>query len=115
MPTYANIISHANVGYTSKTVEERLSDSDYSRKAAGGLWKVIHTWDIPDQATESKVHRLLEESYALILGIFQTKRPKARFIACWKNLMRALRIQVTRKSSCLICQVSKLSALLARF
>jgi len=60
----ANIISHANVGYTSKTVEERLSDSDYSRKAAGGLWKVIHTWDIPDQATESKVHRLLEESYA---------------------------------------------------
>ena len=59
----SDVITHANVGFTSRTVEERLTDSDYSRKAAGGKWKVIHTWNIPDQATESKIHRLLEGTY----------------------------------------------------
>jgi hypothetical protein len=31
----------ANVGMTTRTVDERLSDPDYRNKAAGGAWKVI--------------------------------------------------------------------------
>jgi len=45
----------ANVGKTDRSVEERLRDPDYARKAAGGDWRIIKTWQVPDTISDTDV------------------------------------------------------------
>jgi hypothetical protein len=53
-------VKYANVGFTNRTLEARLKDGDYARKAAGGNWIPIGNWtDCRDEEIESKVHKLL--------------------------------------------------------
>jgi len=53
-------VKYANVGFTDRTLEARLKDGDYARKAAGGNWIPIGNWtDCRDEEIESKVHKLL--------------------------------------------------------
>jgi len=40
------IVEYANVGQTDRSVEDRIKDGDYSRKAAGGNWIPLRTFDI---------------------------------------------------------------------
>jgi hypothetical protein len=49
----------ANVGETRKSVEERLSDPDYSRKAAGGEWVILRKWLVPVWISDSMIHQEL--------------------------------------------------------
>lgn len=46
----------ANVGQTSKSVEERLEGLDYGRKAAGGDWIVLNRWRVPDYIDDTMLH-----------------------------------------------------------
>jgi len=63
------IITHANVGETTRTVEERLKDSDYARKRAGGQWVIGHRLKLPVGKSDHDVHRLLERD-----GYFRTPK-----------------------------------------
>lgn len=49
----------ANVGETTKSVEERLSGLDYSRKAGGGDWIILNQWRVPDWISDSMLHTKL--------------------------------------------------------
>lgn len=56
----------ANVGETTKSVEERLSGMDYSRKAAGGEWIILNKWKVPIWFSDSMVHQELRKSEAVV-------------------------------------------------
>lgn len=49
----------ANVGETSKSVEERLEGLDYARKMAGGDWIILNQWRVPDWISDSMLHTKL--------------------------------------------------------
>jgi len=49
----------ANVGETSKSVEERLEGLDYRRKAAGGDWIILNQWRVPDWISDGMLHTKL--------------------------------------------------------
>lgn len=49
----------ANVGETSKSVEERLEGLDYGRKAAGGDWIILNQWRVPDWISDTMLHAKL--------------------------------------------------------
>jgi ATP-dependent helicase YprA (DUF1998 family) len=51
-----------NLGETKRTIAERLSDVDYSRKAAGGEWEVLGTWNIPDYISDKDIHKVILNS-----------------------------------------------------
>lgn len=59
----ASVISQgglwANVGETSKSVEERLDGMDYARKAAGGDWVILNKWRVPDYIDDTMLHAKL--------------------------------------------------------
>ena len=46
----------ANVGETTKSVEERLSGLDYSRKAGGGDWIILNKWRVPAWISDKTIH-----------------------------------------------------------
>ena len=46
----------ANVGETTKSVEERLCGTDYSRKAAGGDWIILNKWRVPHYISDTMIH-----------------------------------------------------------
>lgn len=50
----------ANVGETRVGVESRLRGDDYRRKAAGGAWRIISRWRVPDDYSDRDVHRVLK-------------------------------------------------------
>ena len=54
------IIEFANVGQTDRTVEERLRDGDYARKAGGGNWNILAQFDITGHADHA-VHSILRK------------------------------------------------------
>ncbi len=54
------IVEFANVGQTDRTVEERLRDGDYARKAGGGRWNVLAQFDITGHADHA-VHNILRK------------------------------------------------------
>lgn len=56
----------ANVGETTKSVEERLSGIDYSRKAAGGEWIILNKWKVPIWFSDSMVHQELRKSETVV-------------------------------------------------
>ncbi len=56
----------ANVGETTKSVEERLSGMDYSRKAAGGEWVILNKWKVPIWFSDSMVHQELRKSEIVV-------------------------------------------------
>jgi hypothetical protein len=56
----------ANVGETTKSVEERLSGMDYSRKAAGGEWVILNKWKVPIWFSDSMVHQELRKSETVV-------------------------------------------------
>ena len=56
----------ANVGETTKSVEERLSGMDYSRKAAGGEWVILNKWKVPIWFSDSMVHQELRKSEMVV-------------------------------------------------
>lgn len=49
----------ANVGETSKSIEERLEGLDYKRKAAGGEWIILNKWRVPDWISDKMIHEKL--------------------------------------------------------
>lgn len=51
---------YANVGQTSRTPEERLTDDDYRRKAAGGKWQVLFRYPVGGFLTDKQIHPLLK-------------------------------------------------------
>lgn len=51
---------YANVGQTSRTPEERLTDDDYRRKAAGGRWQVLFRYPVGGFLTDKQIHPLLK-------------------------------------------------------
>jgi hypothetical protein len=56
----------ANVGETSKSVEERLEGLDYRRKAAGGEWVILNKWRVPIWFSDSMVHQELRKSETVV-------------------------------------------------
>lgn len=50
----------ANVGQTSRNPEDRLTDDDYRKKAAGGKWLVLAQFDVGDSLTDYDVHKYLK-------------------------------------------------------
>lgn len=50
----------ANVGETRVGVESRLRGDDYRRKAAGGAWRIISRWRVPDDFSDRDIHRVLK-------------------------------------------------------
>jgi len=48
-----------NLGETKRNVRDRLSDSDYSRKAAGGEWEVLGVWNVPEHISDRDVHNMM--------------------------------------------------------
>jgi hypothetical protein len=50
---------YVNVGQTTRDVEDRLSDDDYKRKAAGGKWKVILLAEV-GELTDKDIHPILK-------------------------------------------------------
>lgn len=53
---------YANVGQTERTVSERLKDEDYRRKNSGGDWKVLKTWKVPSEISDSVLHKILKSN-----------------------------------------------------
>ena len=49
----------ANVGETRVGVEERLRGGDYRRKAAGGAWRILARWRVPEGFSDRDVHPIL--------------------------------------------------------
>jgi hypothetical protein len=49
----------ANLGETSRSVEERLEGLDYRRKAAGGDWIILNQWRVPDWISDGMLHTKL--------------------------------------------------------
>jgi len=41
-------------------VESRLRGDDYRRKAAGGAWRIISRWRVPDDFSDRDIHRVLK-------------------------------------------------------
>lgn len=56
----------ANVGETTKSVEERLSDLDYARKAAGGDWVILNKWRVPASISDTQIHQELRTNPKVI-------------------------------------------------
>jgi hypothetical protein len=54
------IVEFANVGQTDRTVEERLRDGDYARKAGGGHWNILAQFDITGHA-DHDIHSILRK------------------------------------------------------
>jgi len=52
----------ANVGETTKSVEERLSGLDYARKAAGGEWIIINKWRVPAWISDKDIHEEIKKN-----------------------------------------------------
>ncbi len=51
-----------NLGETRRSVRDRLSDHDYSRKAAGGAWEVLGVWNIPEHISDKDIHNIMLKS-----------------------------------------------------
>jgi hypothetical protein len=49
----------ANVGETRVGVEERLRGGDYRRKAAGGAWRILARWQVPEGFSDRDIHPIL--------------------------------------------------------
>lgn len=49
----------ANIGQTDRSVEERLDDNDYSKKAGGGMWVILNKWLVPNWVDDSEIHKIL--------------------------------------------------------
>ena len=52
----------ANVGETTKSVEERLSGMDYSRKAGGGDWVILNKWRVPAWISDKDIHEEIKRN-----------------------------------------------------
>ena len=52
----------ANVGETTKSVEERLSGLDYSRKAGGGDWVILNKWRVPAWISDKTIHEEIKKN-----------------------------------------------------
>lgn len=52
----------ANVGETTKSVEERLSGLDYARKAAGGDWVILNKWRVPAWISDKNIHEEIKKN-----------------------------------------------------
>jgi hypothetical protein len=52
----------ANVGETTKSVEERLSGVDYSRKAGGGDWIILNKWRVPAWISDKTIHEEIKKN-----------------------------------------------------
>jgi len=48
-----------NLGETRRSVKDRLSDPDYSRKAAGGEWEVLGAWNVPEHISDRDIHSVM--------------------------------------------------------
>jgi hypothetical protein len=59
----------ANVGETTKSVEERLCGLDYARKAAGGEWVILNKWRVPAWISDKNIHEEIKKNNKV----------------CWKN------------------------------
>lgn len=56
------IVNFANVGFTTRSVCQRLCDNDYSRKNAGGRWKIICEIPLTESVSSDKpVHHRLQQ------------------------------------------------------
>lgn len=56
----------ANLGQTSRSVEERLEDTDYSHKAGGGAWITLNKWRVPSWISDKDIHALIKENTSVI-------------------------------------------------
>lgn len=52
----------ANVGETTKSVEERLTNVDYNRKAAGGDWVILNKWRVPAWISDKTIHEEIKKN-----------------------------------------------------
>lgn len=52
----------ANVGETTKSVEERLLGVDYARKAAGGDWVILNKWRVPAWISDKDIHEEIKKN-----------------------------------------------------
>lgn len=59
------IIEYANVGETERTVQERLKDPDYARKAGGGTWIPLAQFDITGHSDHSVRDILRKRGFAI--------------------------------------------------
>ena len=70
----------ANVGQTTRTVQERLSDKDYRQKSAGGKWKII-LQDIPlGEFEDAHIHEQLRERNDVIWDPTSSNTEEFHFI-----------------------------------
>lgn len=58
----------ANVGETTVSVSERLSNVDYARKCSGGNWTILASWKIPDWISDHDVHAILRTNDRISWG-----------------------------------------------
>lgn len=52
----------ANVGETTKSVEERLTNNDYRLKAAGGDWVILNKWRVPAWISDKDIHEEIKKN-----------------------------------------------------
>jgi len=57
-----------NVGQTDRDVNERLSDSDYSRKNGSGTWIILAQWTVPNWISDHDVHEILRTKEGISWG-----------------------------------------------
>lgn len=55
-----------NLGETSGLVEDRLEDSDYGRKAAGGNWVILNKWRVPSWISDKDIHAIIKQNIEVI-------------------------------------------------
>jgi hypothetical protein len=56
----------ANVGQTTKSVEERLCGLDYARKAAGGEWVILNKWRVPAWISDKDIHEEIKKNKKIL-------------------------------------------------
>lgn len=52
----------ANVGETTKSVEERLTNNDYRLKSAGGDWVILNKWRVPAWISDKDIHEEIKKN-----------------------------------------------------
>lgn len=67
-----------NIGQTSRTCSERMSDNDYSRKAAGGEWQTI-LWYENFSGTDRQLHEVLLSNFKGLVSKTNMKSNREEF------------------------------------
>lgn len=98
----------ANVGQTTRTVQERLSDKDYRQKSAGGKWKILLQDIDLGEFEDAHIHEKLRERNDVIWDPTSSNTEEFHFVTdtgsgdevkriiaeCIKNLKRTHPVQL---------------------